>query len=65
MSYHDYRLSQGIAAADPSFDSLIMAAYRKADTRNAEKLKAAFPEIVQELQARYDAPGGYIGEERP
>lgn len=64
MSRFDYLMSRRLQAQDPSFDSLIMAAYRKADTYNAAKLEIAFPAICQELRERYDAPGGYLkGEE--
>jgi len=56
----DYRASIRIASEDPSFRALIMAAMRKADTSNTEKLKNAFPEIWAELRARYDAPGGFL-----
>jgi len=49
---------------DPTFASLIMAAYRKADTGNQTKLHQMWPEIVDELQARYDAPGGYLEEDK-
>lgn len=63
MSLFDYRESRELAAADPSFAALIMAAYRKADTYNEVKIRAAWPEIVGELQARYDAKGGLLGGE--
>lgn len=66
MSLFDYRESRELAATDPSFAALIMAAYRKADTYNEVKIRAAWPEIVGELQARYDAKGGLLaGETAP
>jgi hypothetical protein len=37
-----------------------MAAMRKADSDNLELLKAAFPAVWEELQQRYNAPGGMI-----
>ena len=50
MSLHDYQKSKKIAAEGPSFVSLIMAAAWKADTPNYGKLKATFPEIIEELE---------------
>lgn len=64
MSLHEYRASLEIGRMDPPFYALVMAAMRKADTYNFAKLSAAFPEVRDELQARYDAPGGLLdGEE--
>jgi len=63
MSHYDYEKSKEISAKDPPFASLIMAAMRKADTENTAKLKGAFPDIFNELQERYWAPGGLIPEE--
>jgi hypothetical protein len=57
MSLYDYRESQGIHG---SFYALIMAAMRKADTNNLRLLKAAFPEVWDELSKRYNARGGMI-----
>jgi hypothetical protein len=36
---------------------------RKADTTNAAKLRAAFPDVWNEFQARYNAPGGVLADE--
>lgn len=60
MSYFDYKASQVIAQKDFPFYGLIMAAMRQADTENAALLLSAFPEIWEELQARYNAPGGVL-----
>lgn len=60
MSLWDYTMSKQLMKDDPSFASLIMAALRKADSSNAAKLRQAFPEIADEMQRRYDAPGGVI-----
>ena len=66
MSRYDYRQSAQIAAADLPFYALVMALYRQADTRNAAKIRAAWPDVVEELEARYRAPGGYLpGEIQP
>jgi len=43
-----------------AFYTFLMAAIYEADTDNLEKLKSAFPEIVKELQERYNAPGGLL-----
>ena len=62
MSHFDY--DRSIAMGDEPFYALIMAAMRRADTDNAALLKAAFPEVWDELYARYHAPGGrLLGEE--
>ena len=58
MSLHDYQESKGLS--DKSFYSLIMAAMRKADYDNMEKLRSAWPEVWHELQARYNSPGGLL-----
>jgi hypothetical protein len=66
MSRFDYGQSRQLVCADYSFESLIMAAYRRADSQNAALLRADWPEIVEELQARYNAPGGFLdGEHAP
>jgi hypothetical protein len=64
VSHHDYNASKALAALDPPFYALVMAAMRGADTRNAEKLRRAFPETWDELQARYNAPGGLLPGEK-
>lgn len=63
----EYLASKQIAASMSQYDanefySLIMAAARFADTDNFEKLEEAFPEIMQELRARYNAPGGALDQ---
>ena len=63
MSLHEYERSKEIAAQDQPFYALIMAAMRQADSINTERLKAQWPQTYIELQARYDAPGGLIGDE--
>jgi hypothetical protein len=55
MSRFDYGQSRQLACADYSFESLIMAAYWRADSQNAALLRADWPEIVEELQARCNA----------
>jgi hypothetical protein len=65
MSLHAYHYSRKLGLDDPPFYALIMAAMRKADSDNLELLKKAFPEIWQELHARYNAPLGVLEEELP
>lgn len=60
MSLYDYAASREIAAADPPFYALIMAAMRKADTVNAALLRTCWPDIWREFEARYNAPGGVL-----
>lgn len=60
MSYFDYVVSRRVAVMDAPFHSLIMAAYRQADTRNAALIRDAWPDVVAELEARYNAPGGTL-----
>ena len=66
MSILDYEGSGRIAAEVTSlttgdeFYSLLMAAIRFADTDNLTKLVQAFPEVVDELRLRYNAPGGAL-----
>lgn len=62
MSLYDYQKSREIAQRDEPFYALIMAAYRKADGTNARLLEQVFPDTIAELRARYDAPGGILGE---
>lgn len=64
MSHYDYERSQELAKDENPFASLIMAAMRRADSTNLEALKVGFPEIWDELQERYNAPGGRLRGER-
>lgn len=58
MSLYSYRVSKEITTDD--FEALIMAAMRRADSANIVALRAAFPSIYAELDARYNAPGGLL-----
>lgn len=58
MSYHEYQASKELDRAP--FYALIMAAMRGADSFNEIKLRAAWPEVWDELYARYHAPGGVL-----
>lgn len=65
MSLRDYEASQAIDALRVPFDALIMAAMRKADSSNLTRLRAAWPELFDELKARYNAPGGLLEGDQP
>jgi len=54
----DYRIGQKLQTLP--FAALISAAMRKADSENADVLRAQFREIWDDLQARYNAGGGYL-----
>jgi hypothetical protein len=64
MSRHHYECSREIELLkherDWPYYSLIMAAMRLADTENLEKLREAFPQVWQDLEARYNSPGGFL-----
>lgn len=60
MSLYDYRFSQEPDLLSGPFYGLLMAAMRRADTDNADRLRLAFPRVWAELQARYNAPGGLL-----
>ncbi|MBA7549164.1 hypothetical protein ES705_41637 [subsurface metagenome] len=53
MNLYDYQKSKEIAAEEPSFASLIMAATWKADISNFGRLRTAFPDIIGELEKIY------------
>jgi len=65
VSLYDYRASLSVSMADPPFYALVMAAMRGADTTNAARLRMAFPDTWDELQARYNAPGGLLVGDTP
>lgn len=60
MSLYEYQYARQLTDNDTPFYALIMAAMRGADTYNLEKLKRLFPDTWEELQARYNAPGGRL-----
>jgi hypothetical protein len=60
MSLFDYRFSRALDDLDVPFHGLLMAAIRKADTENFQKFRACWPQIVAELEARYNVPGGLL-----
>jgi hypothetical protein len=69
MSLYDYKVSQSLdrkgccGAQDIPFYALIMAAMRKADDINTNLLRQCWPDVWDELQRRYNAPGGVLPED--
>ena len=49
---------------DVPFAALIAAALVRADTTNAGLIRACWPTLSETAQARYDAPGGRLPEDR-
>lgn len=65
MSWYEYGLARDLADSGVPVDALIMAAMLRADTTNLARLRAAFPLLGNELQARYHAPGGHLPTDPP
>lgn len=63
MSLYDYQKSKEIDTKDYPFYSIIMAAIRKADAINLVKFITCWPGIVEELNERYNNPGGKLDGE--
>ena len=64
MSLYDYERSRALVRADEPFYALIMAAMSRADTANQRRLCEAFPDTWDELDVRYNAPGGRLPGEQ-
>lgn len=62
MGWLDYKSSLNIECQGYTFYALIMAAMRQADTDNAALLKSAWPYVWEDLQERYNAPGGFLSD---
>jgi hypothetical protein len=60
LDWLEYKAARRLALADEPFYGLIAAAMMRADTTNARKLRAAFPDVWEMTQARYDGPMGYV-----
>ena len=56
---------QAITLGDPPFYGVVMLAMMRADSSNAAKLRAAWPHVWDECQARYDAPGAVLDTDPP
>jgi hypothetical protein len=63
MSFHEFLAGREVMLADYPFYGLVQAAMRQADDINLAALRAAFPAVWAELQARYNAPGGVLPED--
>ena len=63
MSYHEYLDATELVKDEYPFYALIMAAYARADSGNAARLRAAFPSECAEMDARYNSPGGTLPDE--
>ena len=64
MSHYDYEMGLKISSKNYPFYALIQAAMRQADTDNAQRLKQAWHQVWDELQERYNSPGGKLLSER-
>ena len=62
MSRENYIKSKEIAMN--SFESILMGFMRVANTQELNILKYIYPSVWDELQTRYNAPGGYLEGER-
>jgi hypothetical protein len=56
----DYHAGVKLARTDPPFYGLLVALMLRADSFNAARLRAAFPDDWDEVQARYNAAGGVL-----
>ena len=65
MSLDDYNKSKVVVvSAAPTFAACVMAAMRRARPGDLARLRQAFPEIWEELDARYRSPGGILPTDR-
>ena len=64
MSHYDYMYGMEQEAKDAPFYGLIQAAMRRADTKNLEKLKEAWPHVWEELLERYYSDNGLLKSEK-
>jgi hypothetical protein len=60
IGWISYRAAVEYRSKCDDFYGLLMATMWKADSYNAARLRMAFPDVFDELQARYDAPGGVL-----
>jgi hypothetical protein len=61
MSHHDYEVSRQVPLLDGvSFYGALMGVMRMADSDNLVLLQDGWPHVWDELQARYNAPGGWL-----
>lgn len=60
LGLHAYKVSEEIDQHDYPFYAMVASLMKRADTMNAQLLKAAWPEVWTELEKRYNAPGGVL-----
>lgn len=66
LTLREYRMSAEIGRrldADDDFYAIMALLMRNADTYNAERLRAAYPLVWDDLRARYHAPGGELPDD--
>lgn len=63
LSRYEYDWSRQASGEDWPFYGIIMLAMRRADSGNLERLKAVFPQVWQDLEARHRAVGGVLPRE--
>lgn len=63
MSLYDFNRAVELYKADEPFYGLIMAAMMKTDDVNKGKMRLLWPEVWNELDARYHARGGLLPED--
>lgn len=60
---HAYHVSRLLSMKNIPFAALLFECIRRADSHNYARLKMAFPEIVEEMRRRYNAPLGVLMED--
>ncbi len=60
MGLPEYQIAAELVDDGRVATTFLIAAMRRADSRNLILLRMAFPRLAEELQLRYDAPGGDI-----
>ncbi len=59
-SFHDWHAALQLQRLDPGFTALLIYLALKADTDNRERIERAWPDLLEEVKKRHDAPGGAI-----
>jgi hypothetical protein len=63
MSLYQYRQAEELVRQDYGFDTLIMAAFHRADGPNLEKLEREWPKLGVEYRYRFWSGGGLLPNE--
>ena len=61
---YSYQQGLEISRHGYPFYALIQAAMRQADDQNLHRLKMCWPDVYEDLYARYHAPGGLLPHEQ-